>query len=145
MTLRHFACIQKGQSSKNIQRLILLPIKYPIYLINAIFAIAISEFPTKICKKLKWNLSDSFWIYGNCAVCILCHFYFAIRDMERWPNSDHIYYNKTMASTPEFVDNKSDKDIENSNNWAMVKCIVMILLGIYISGITVMIISIYSR
>ena len=25
--------------------------------------------------------------------------------MEKWPNSDHIYYNKTMASTPEFVDN----------------------------------------
>ena len=65
--------------------------------------------------------------------------------MEKWPNSDHIYYNKTMASTPEFVDNKSDKDIETSNSWAMVKCIIMILLGIYISGITVMIMSIYSR
>ena len=94
---------------------------------------------------MKFNLSDLFRIYDDCAVCILCHFYFAIRDMEKWPNSDHIYYNKTMANTPEFVDNKSNEDSETSNNWAMVKCIVMILLSIYISGITVMIISIYSE
>jgi hypothetical protein len=55
MTLMHFACIQKGQCSKNIlrlirnetEKLILLPIECPIYPINASFAITISDFQQK--------------------------------------------------------------------------------------------------
>ena len=71
---------------------------------------------------------------------------------ESWPNSDHIYYNKTfiqnkkMTDSPEYAAAeklKKEREIRQ-NNWAMVKFTIIFLLIIYFSGVLAMIISIYA-
>ena len=71
---------------------------------------------------------------------------------ESWPNSDHIYYNKTfiqqknMSDSPEYAAAaklKKEREIRQ-NNWAMIKFTVIFLLIIYISGVVAMIISVYG-